>query len=228
MSKIKDIIPSERPREKIISSGVENLNNYELLQVVLATGSRGFSVDELVSEILKSAGSLYNLSSITLFEIMSIKGIKKAKACLLLASIELGRRVFAGDIHSKVLINNPKAIYQYCLGQYQNILYEKMIIFYVDNFGHLLKEQTINGDGLSNVFFNPKEICFNAIKCGCYGVILTHNHISGNAGPSKSDESTTSSMVESLKIANVKLVEHLIIGYKEYYSFLLGKKVKVT
>ncbi|MDR2867061.1 MAG: DNA repair protein RadC [Acholeplasmatales bacterium] len=227
MSEIHKIRIQERPREKINTFGASSLTNYELLQVILGTGCKDQGVVELSMEIIRQFGSIYDLANKSPQQIKKIKGLKDAKAGLLLAAVELGRRIYAGDLRQKTLLNDPLMIYHYCLAQYQNIFKEKIICFYVDFVGNLIFEEEIPSSYEQEATFNGRDICLSAIKCSCYGVILTHNHPSGNASPSKADIAATNSLAAILEVANIRLVDHLIIGQGEYYSFLRCQKIKL-
>ena len=122
---IKDMLISERPRERAIKYGVSTLSNEELLAIILKSGTKSFSVKELSNKVLSSINSINELKNYTVSTLSKIDGIGNVKAITLLASIELGKRVYYSNNKEKIKLNNSKKIYEY-------FIRNSIILFYFD------------------------------------------------------------------------------------------------
>ncbi len=217
--KIKEINIINRPREKLIKNGVNTLSNEELLAILLGVGNKEESAWELSTKIINSVSELSDLSNFTFQELIKIKGIKDSKACIILSCFELVKRVYSfKDI--KIKYDNPKEIFALM----QPILsLEKVEVFYALYLNpkcQIIEKRLINRGTSSNVTFDIKEVLKHGIKNSCYGIILIHNHPSGDVRPSKSDLKYTSDFQMAGKLLNIMLLDHIIIGKDDYYSFI--------
>ena len=133
MMKIKDLPVNERPRERLLKYGVENISNEELLAIIIKTGTRNYSVKDISCEVLKKINNLNNLESITINTFNDIKGLGKIKTIELMASIELGKRIFLQkDNTNKVIYNNPEIIYKDNLHLFKNKKQEYFYCLYLN------------------------------------------------------------------------------------------------
>jgi len=223
---IKDIPIEERPRERLINLGVENLSNEELLAILLKSGTKNTSVKVLASNILKELDSINDLKDITLENLMSIRGIKKAKACELLASIELGKRINQKINNiNQIKIVDSSSIFEY----YQNILSDKkqehFYCVYLNTKNQIIKDKLLFVGTINESLVHPREIFKEAYLLSASSIICIHNHPTGNVEPSKNDIIITKQLKEVGKLLGINVLDHIIIGKDNYYSFMDNGKI---
>ena len=223
--KIKDLPVNERPRERLINKGVSSLSDEELLAIVLKTGTKDVSAKDLASQILKEVGSLQNLKNITFHELIRIKGIGAAKACLILAIQELNRRMNAKyDKIVDIRITSPDMVYDY----YKNIINEQQEYFYclyLDSNKKVLREKLLFIGTVNQSMVHPRDVFKEAYLVNATALICVHNHPAGNVKPSREDILVTDRLDKIGKIMGIKLVDHVIVSKDEYYSFLENGKI---
>ena len=216
--KYKDKINEEKPREKLKKIGVENLSDVELLSILLRTGSKEFSVEELSNNILKEIGSISNLKNIGLNTLTSIKGIKLSKASIILASIELGKRCYKIN-KNFVKLNKTYDIFNYFRHEFSGVRQEKFYVLLFDTKMNLILKKEIGKGTVNEVKIDPREVFKEAIKESATFVIIMHNHPSGDTTPSNADIEITNSMITTGEIIGIKVLDHIIISENNYYSF---------
>ena len=224
--KIKDIPINERPRERLINGEVTNLSNEDLLAIILSSGTKNCSVKTLADVLLKEIGDLRLLSTINYNQLNKIKGIGKAKACILLACIELGKRINL-EINSlnNIKFNNTKLIYKYYQERIGNKKQEYFYCVYLDNSLKIIKEKLLFKGTVNKSLVHPREIFKEAYLSSATAIICVHNHPSGNINPSQNDIQLTNRIIEISKILGIKFIDHLIIGMNSYYSFFENNKI---
>lgn len=219
MTKIKDIPLLDRPVERLINKGVETLSNEELLAILLKTGTKGESAKDLSLKILKNIKNITELKNINLEYLKKIKGIGNSKAAILLATIELSKRMNQNIETIKNKANNPELIYNY----YKNILSDKtqeyFYAIYLDTSKKIITDKLLF-IGTSNFsLVHPREIFKEAYKASADSIILVHNHPTGNTTPSKNDFETTNNLRRVGELLGIKIIDHIIVGKHNYYSF---------
>lgn len=219
--KIKDIDKSNRPRERLINNGVEVLSNEELLAIILKTGNKENSAKELANILIKELDGIKNLNNINYEKLKSIKGIGDAKACEILASIELGKRINKEiDNLNNIILNKTSLVYEY----YRNIIGDKDQEFfyavYLDNKKRIIKDKLLFIGTLNYSVVHPREVFKNAYILSASGIIVVHNHPTGNVIPSKQDLDMTKNLVEVGNTLGIRVIDHIVIGRNNYYSFL--------
>ena len=218
--KIKDIPICERPRERLIENGVENLSNDELLAIILKTGVKGSSSKELANLILSKVGSIKKLNDINYEFLKSIKGIGISKSCDLLAAIELGKRINKEvDSIKNIKFTSPDIVYKYYKEKLGNKKQEYFYAVYLDTSKKIISDRMLFIGTVNYSLVHPREIFKEAYLLGASALICVHNHPSGNPIPSKEDYDITNNLVEVSKILGIKLVDHIIICKNNYYSF---------
>lgn len=218
MIKIKELPLNDRPIERLINVGSQALSNNELLAIILKTGTKELSSKELALEILKDR-ELSELANITYEELVKIKGIGQKKASVLLACIELSKRLTkVYDNIKGIKMNHPRIIFEY----YRNILkYERRENFYaiyLDNNGVIIKDKLLFLGTINYSMVSSREIFKEAYLCNATSIVLLHNHPSNNVLPSSNDYLTTKHLKEIGDILGIKIVDHIIIGKTKYYS----------
>jgi DNA repair protein RadC len=216
---IKDIPILDRPRERFIKYGVINLSNEELLSIVLKTGYKGYSVKDISNNILKEIKDITDLKELTINKLIRINGIGEVKAITLLSAIELGRRVYSNKNNIIIKLNNSKEIYNYIKDK---LIYKKQEYFYclyLDTNNKLIEDKLLFIGTLNKANIRPREIFKYAYINDSTKIILIHNHPSNNVIPSKEDIILTKNIIDIAKIHNIKVLDHIIVGLNNYYSF---------
>ena len=217
--KIKEMAEFEKPRERLINYGVKNLSNNELVSIILKCGTRNISSKDLADEILKNAGSIENLKDIKISTLNKIKGIGTVKACQLLAAIELGRRVYYVKNIGNIIINSTTSVFETYKSEFVNSSQEKFCALYLDTKKNVISFKTLFKGTLDKSIVHPREVFREAILLSASGIIVMHNHPSGDVTPSNEDIEVTNSLIYTGNIMGIKLVDHIIFGKDKYYSF---------
>lgn len=206
------------PREKILKYGVEVLEDYELLAVLLGSATKKENVFDLSKRILSETNGLDDLSNMSILDWMNIRGIKEAKAAKLIAFLELAKRIYT---YNKEVITLRKSEEVFNLIKYDlyGKTHEQLIILYVNVKCNLVKK-VISAKGNVNILYvDTKELVNDALKCSASGVFLIHNHPSGDISPSIADIDLTDNINKALNFFDIKLLDHLIISNNNYFSF---------
>ena len=189
--KLKEIPKNERPRERLIKYGAENLANEDLISIILGTGTKDINVRELSIKILNQIKSLNDLSNLTVKELTSIKGIGEAKAINLLAAIELGKRVNNLVIDNKISLNNSEKVNKYFSNLIVKSKQEELLVILVNNMKKMIDYKIMFKGTDTSSLVSIKEILNYAITNHASGIIIMHNHPSGNPEPSNADKILT-------------------------------------
>jgi len=216
---IKELPPSEKPRERLIKYGANNLSNEDLLAVLLRMGTRAKNVKELSSEVLFKIKKLENLNEISINEFTQIKGLGKVKAMSILAAIELGKRVNNKTIDERLLINQAPIVHEYFSPLIGSKTREEVLVILLDNKKRLLGYQIMYQGTSDETLCSPKEVFHYAIKEKASGIIMMHNHPSGDIRPSEEDINLTNNLINMGKVMGIHLIDHIITNGKHYYSF---------
>jgi len=216
--KIKDINKNERPREKLIKNGVEALTNSELLAILLRCGDKNRSAIDIANEVLKDEEGLKRLLNISYDEITRIDGIKESKACIILSAFELCKRAMAyeGDNTS---YDSSQKLYKHIRPIMENKCFEEVYVIYLNAKLRIIKEKLYQVGGVRDVIVPKERIIRDAVMCGAYAVAIAHNHPSGDSKPSKSDIGMTICLRDALMTLDIILIDHIIIGKNNFYSF---------
>ena len=223
--KLKELPVLERPRERLINVGVENLSDEELLAIILKTGSKEMSVKELSSYILSSFGGIENLKKLKYHEVKKIKGIGEAKACMLVAISEIVRRM-----NRKVItlvgtkLNTPLKIFEFYKSKINNEQ-EQFYCIYLDASKKIIEEKLLFIGTANYSLVHPRDIFKEAYLLNATSIICVHNHPSGEVKPSKEDINLTNRLKEIGVLFGIRVIDHIIIGDDKYYSFLENGKI---
>lgn len=214
---IKDIPKSERPRERLKKYGKENISNEELLSIILNTGTKNKSVKDISNLILSKINDITDLKDITLNSLKQIDGIGEVKAIKILASIELGKRVYMDKNLVNIKMDTPEKIYNYMKNEVEGKNQEYFYAIYLDSKKNLIDKKLLFIGTLNKSIVHPREIFKYAYLLSASSIICVHNHPSGDTIPSKEDLNLTKALVEIGKIQGINIIDHIIIG-KNYYS----------
>ena len=218
--KIKDMEISERPRERLIEYGSNNLSNHELISIILKQGIKNKSVKEVSLDLLNSINDLSDLKDITLEKLLSIKGIGKANALSLLASIELGKRIYnKKSYNKKISFLCSKDIYDYMKYLLIDKDQEYFYCLYLNHRKELIERKLLFMGTINRSTVHPREVMKHAYLCSASAIICIHNHPTGDINPSKEDIYFTNNIVKLGNLSGIPVLDHIIIGDDKYYSF---------
>ena len=217
--RIKDMANDEKPRERLMSVGVSNLSNEELISIILKNGTKGYSVKQISSLVMSEYKNLDNLKNITVNKLSLIKGIGKVKAIELVASLELGKRVYYKKEKTDIILNNSELIYEYFKDLYYHEKQENFYAIYLDTKNKLISYRLLFKGTLDSSSVHPREIFKYAFLESAHSIIVMHNHPSGDATPSNQDIEITKHLIDTGKIIGIPVIDHIIIGNEKYYSF---------
>jgi DNA repair protein RadC len=217
---IKSWAEDDRPREKMLSKGRSALSDSELLAILIATGSSKKSALDLAKECLTLADNdLAKLSRLTVSELCKINGIGPAKAVTLVASLELGRRRKEKVVDKKLRIVSSQIVYDHMRQYLQDLSHEEFYAVLLNRANEEIRTVQISSGGLSGTVADGKMIFKAAIEHSAHGLILVHNHPSGQLFPSDSDKSLTQKMVQFGSFIDLPILDHLIFADNGYFSF---------
>ena len=216
---IKNMPDGERPREKMLYQGKESLSNSELLAILLRTGTQEKSALELANDILSVSGDgLIHLADCSIEELTSVKGMGTAKACQLMAAIELGKRVATCPRKEKPVISSPEDVARLFMEKMRYYKKEYFKVLLLDSKGKVIEESDVSVGDLNSAVIHPREVFLQAVRRSAAAVVLLHNHPSGDPQPSIQDIETTERLMESAKVLGINIVDHIIIGDGIYVS----------
>jgi DNA repair protein RadC len=212
--RISEISFENRPRERLILKGVNVLSDAELLAIILQSGNIGENVIDMSNRLIAEYGT-DKLNSLSLSELMKIKGIGMAKATKIIAAFELSKRVNAGTIHEKI-IKNSSDIANHYIEKMKDYKKEHFIAVLLDSKNKIIKDEVISVGTLDSSLVHPREVFKEAIKNSAASIILVHNHPSGDCTPSSEDEVVSLRLKEAGEAVGIKVLDHLVIGNKEF------------
>ena len=228
LHRIKDMVASERPQERLERLGPEALSDRELLALILRSGRRGVDVVSLTGSLLDKAGSLSRLMHWTRNDFLQVNGIGSVKAAQLVTVMELVRRVIRewDDTSSSRPLDSAKAVAQHFRSRIAGLDVEKFWVLCLDRKNRLLQEcETSSGTATSSLI-HPREVFREAIRLSATAVIVVHNHPSGDPAPSPADIQVTRQLREAAQTVKIDLLDHVILGRQStdplglgFYSF---------
>ena len=213
---LKEIPIYERPRERALDVGVENLSTTELLAIILRTGSKKYSVLETANQILAKSSKIQNLNFLSLEELVEIDGIGITKAITILSAIELGKRINQIE-KNDISFFNPIEIYNYMKNELQSLTEERSYALYLNTKGKLIEKKLLTIGTINQTLIDSKIIFKWAYKLSASAFVLIHNHPSKDSTPSKQDLQITREILKQSKTLGIFFIDHLIIG-NDFYS----------
>lgn len=210
----------DRPREKLMVKGSESLSDSELIAILIGSGFGEKSAVELAREILKSCkNNLNELGRLSISELMSFKGIGEAKAISIIAAMELGRRRKAEDINKRKQITSSQDVFESFQPQLADKNHEEFWFILLNNSNIIIDKIKTSQGGTTGTVIDVKLIIKEAVNKLAQGIILVHNHPSGNIKPSIADKNVTEKIKNAATFFDIKLLDHVIIGNNDYFSF---------
>lgn len=223
--KMKEMPEQERPYEKLEQYGECKLSNAELLAIIIKSGTKEENSIQIANRILLMAKSIKGLQDISLNELKNIKGIGKVKAIQLKAICELAKRMNEAT-NIKIQIKEPKDIAKLFMqgSKLESKEYLKLVILNTKNY--ITKIIDIAKGETDRIYVSTNQILLEVIKAQAKKLIIVHNHPSGDPTPSKRDIEFTKKLLKQSEVLELKLLDHIIIGYDKYESILSGKELE--
>jgi DNA repair protein RadC len=218
--KITDWAVEDRPREKLIQKGSSSLSDAELLAILINSGTKDRSAVDLGRELLGIVNNnLNSLGKLTIADIKKIRGIGTARAVTIAASLELGRRRKMAEVQDVPQIRSSKDVADIFQPLLSDLLHEEFWILFLNRSNKVINKMKLSQGGISGTVTDVRIVMKKAIEYLASGIIVCHNHPSGNLNPSESDSKITQKIKEAGNLMDIQLLDHLIISDKDYYSF---------
>jgi DNA repair protein RadC len=209
---IKELPPELRPRERLLAEGPEALSSAELLGILLGIGSKEKTAVELASEVISENGDLFELHNVSVHDLLKTHGIGEAKACVILAAVEFGKRLGRVRSPGRPVISSPADVDGLLRGRIANRDRENFVVLLLNTKNEVIEMPTISVGTLSASLVHPREVFKPAIKASAASVILAHNHPSGKDEPSREDREVTRRMSDAAQIVGIEVLDHVILG----------------
>ena len=218
---IKEIPLNDRPREKMAANGAAVLTDAELIAILLRTGTAEKSAIDIASEMTADGGLYKRLAGITrLNELTNIKGLGQAKAATVLAALEIGRRIASAKPIEKIHLSCPQDVADFLMPRLRYAAKEQFVVILLNNKNKVIGTEVVSEGSLSSSIVHPREVFASAILHHAAAIMVAHNHPSGDPKPSIEDEEVTRQLLRSGKVLGIPMIDHVIIGDGNYYSFL--------
>ena len=219
--RIKDLCVDERPREKMLSKGAGAMSNAELLAILIGSGTRKENVLEVANRLLSSAdGNLSRIADMDKTKVMAMDGIGKGRYASIAAAFELGRRCCLEDPGlEKVPLCDPAMVYKMMLPRMKGLDHEEFWIIYLTRANYVIHKEMLSMGGLSATVVDPRLVVKKALDKRACGIIMVHNHPSGNPMPGMEDLAQTAAMKKAASTFDISITDHVIICDDRYYSF---------
>ena len=218
---IKEIPLNDRPREKMAANGAAVLTDAELIAILLRTGTAEKSAIDIASEMTADGGLYKRLAGITrLNELTNIKGLGQAKAATVLAALEIGRRIASAKPIEKIHLSCPQDVADFLMPRLRYAAKEQFVVILLNNKNKVIGTEVVSEGSLSSSIVHPREVYAPAILYHAAAIMVAHNHPSGDPKPSIEDEEVTRQLLRSGKVLGIPMIDHVIIGDGNYYSFL--------
>ncbi len=227
--KLSEINEYERPRERLLAKGAASLGNAELLAILLRTGRNGCNVLEIAYEVLSHFSNLSEIACTSIESLVEIRGIGRDKAATIAAAFELGRR-FSEENATNVRtpVTKPRQIYDQMIPLLKGLDHEECWVAYLNRSNYVIYKERVSSGGLSFTAIDPNAILRKALEKKASGLILVHNHPSGNPYPGAADIKETSRLKKAASVFSISLMDHIVVSDNCFYSFSDAAVTHVT
>ncbi|MBO6606201.1 RadC family protein [Psychroserpens sp.] len=217
---IKNWSQDDRPREKLRDKGKSALSDAELLAILIGSGNRSESAVGLSKRIMSSVtNNLNSLGKLSLKQLMDFNGIGEAKAIMIMAAMELGRRRQIEEAIVNAKIGSSLNVFDQMQPIIGELPHEEFWILYLNNSNHILLKQQLSKGGITGTLVDIRLVLKQALELSAVAIILAHNHPSGTLKPSEADKKITLKLKKAAQSLDIKVLDHLIITEKAYFSF---------
>lgn len=218
---IRSWAEDDRPREKLLLKGKAALSDAELIAILIGSGSADETAVGLSKRILQSLNNqLSDLAKLTVKDLMQFKGIGEAKAISIIAALELGRRRKDSEPEKRVKITDSQTAFDTIYPHLGDLNHEEFWVIFLNRANQVIGKQNVSKGGVSGTVVDPKVVFKMAVQFPASGIILAHNHPSGNLKPSQADHQLTRKLKEAGRALDIPVLDHLIIGDHDYFSFV--------
>ena len=209
---IKQMPPELRPRERLLAEGSAALSSSELLGILFGIGTREKTAVELAGEVISESGDLFGLHNATVHDLIKVHGIGEAKACIILAAVEFGKRLGRVRNPGRPVISSPADVEGLLRGRIANLDRENFVVVLLNTKNEVLEVSTVSVGTLSASLVHPREVFKPAIRASAASVVLAHNHPSGKVEPSREDKEVTRRLCDASEIIGIEVLDHVILG----------------
>lgn len=210
----------DRPREKFYSRGRKSLTDAELLALIIGNGTKNASAIQIAQSILENNKySLHEIRKLELHQLISIRGLGKAKAIAILSALELSNRI-ENKANHKIKITESKIAFDLLKSSFQDLKHEEFYVVFLNNSHVVLDYKCVSRGGITATIADGRIIFKEAILLNSTSIILAHNHPSGSAQPSNSDINLTKNLKEFGKCVDINVLDHIIVADNLYFSFV--------
>lgn len=215
---IRDFPIGERPRERLRLYGAGNLSNAELLAILLRTGMVGENVVAMASRLLARFDGLGSLARTSFDELCAERGLSEAKACQVLAALELGRRVSSLAPEDRVTISSPRDIANLFSAEMSLLEREELRVVLLNTKNQVLGVEKLYSGSVNSALVRPAEVFTPAVRRTCPAIVVVHNHPSGDPAPSREDIAMTKRLVDAGALLDIEVLDHVVIGHGRFVS----------
>jgi len=217
---IKNWSQDDQPREKLRNKGKAALSDAELVAILIGSGNRQESAVDLCKRILASANNnLNNLGKLSIKQLTDFKGIGEAKAITITAAMELGRRRRGEEALEKYKITSSKSVFEMMQPILGELPHEEFWVVYLNNSNKVIHKNQLSKGGITGALVDVRLVLKTALELGAIGLILVHNHPSGNLKPSQADKEITKKLQVAANSLDINILDHLIVTETDYFSF---------
>lgn len=217
---IKNWSQDDQPREKLLYKGKAALSDAELVAILIGSGNRQESAVGLCKRILAHTDNNLNaLGKLSIKQLTAFKGIGEAKAISIIAALELGRRRRGEEALEKKKITSSRSVFELMQPTLGELQHEEFWIIYLNNSNKVIDKNQLSKGGITGTLVDVRLVLKKALEVGATGLILVHNHPSGSLKPSEADKQTTTKLKTASRSLDIKVLDHLIITEKAYFSF---------
>jgi DNA repair protein RadC len=223
---IKALAEDDRPREKLLTMGRQTLSDAELIGIILGSGNRKETAVQVAQRMLSdNQNNINQLAKLSINDYKKYRGVGIVKAINIAAAFELGRRRTGSDTIEKIKITSSNVAYQLLQKRLSDLPHEEFWILILNRANQVIKEENISKGGIAGTVVDVRLICKSAIENNASGIVVAHNHPSGQVTPSEQDKAITKKLKEALTLFGMTLLDHIIIGDRKYYSFADDNKI---
>ena len=217
---MKELPPEDRPREKLIKNGAAALTDSELLAILIGSGTPEKSALDIARDLTADNGILNNIAIVhDVKELAKTKGLGRAKASIIIAALELGRRIASAEPLLRDSITSPEDGVALLMPRLRYEAKEHFLVVLLNSKNKVLEIKQISEGSLNSSVVHPREVFAPAVLHHAAAILTAHNHPSGDPTPSKEDKDLTNTLVQAGKYMGIPVLDHIIIGDARYFSF---------
>lgn len=216
---IKEIDKNERPMEKLYTYGRESLSNFELLAILIGSGTKKKNAIQLAEEILYKIYNNKQLLYTNIEQLLEIEGIGLSKASRIIAGLELGKRLSKIDKIESISLTRPDSVADYLFEYFRDSYKEEFVCLLLDTKNRVISVESISKGTINQTLVHPREVFRRAITQNANSIIISHNHPSGDPTASREDILITERLVKAGEYIGIKVLDHIVIGDNRYISF---------